>query len=231
MLTSTFSTPLEEPAANAAVSAQTVWEFLASGGPVMVPIGLCSVLVLALTIERLLALRRARVYPAGIDDVIDAIHADRLDDARAKLGELDAPASRILGAGMRRTGFLLSDVETAIEDQAAKEVDRLERNIRPLALVAAIAPLLGLLGTVLGIAESFGRVSEAGMGKPEMLAGGIEEALTTTIAGLCVAIPAMLLAAYLRGRLRKLVHAMDEKIAPAVEPLAMRPESGGRDAA
>ncbi len=210
--------------------AQTLWQFLESGGPVMVPIAICSVLVLAFTLERWLALTRGRVCPSSLDPVLEKIGASQFDDARQELEQIKAPAARVLCAGLRREGYEVRDVEGAIEDQAQKEVERMQRNIRPLTLIAAVAPLLGLLGTVLGIADSFRRVSQAGMGKPEMLAGGINEALTTTIAGLCVAIPAMLLAAHLNGKVRRLVQRVDDKIAPTIERIAMRPQEH-RDAA
>src|SRR5690606_19527895 len=131
--------------------------------------------------------------------------------------------ARVLAAGLRRLGHPLREVEGAMADQAAKEIEKLRRNIRPLVLIGGIAPLLGLLGTVLGIAEAFRRVSQAGMGKPEVLAGGIELALTTTIAGLCVAIPAMVVAAWLQGRVRALVLWADERLQPAIDAIARRP--------
>lgn len=214
---------LPAPAAAPEAVSQTVGEFLQSGGPVMVPLAICSIVTLAFTLERAIALRRRRICPAAVAGAVTAVQEGRVAEAEAAVESLDAPAARILRSGLRRNGFALADVESAFEDQGHKEVERLQRNVRPLGLIAAVAPLLGLLGTVLGIAEAFRRVSQAGMGKPEMLAGGIEEALTTTIAGLCVAIPSMLLAAWLHARIRKHMAAVDEVIAPAVEPLARRP--------
>ena len=105
-----------------------------------------------------------------------------------------------------------------------KEIERLRHNIRPLSVIGGVAPLLGLLGTVLGIAEAFHRVAQAGMGKPEVLAGGIEIALTTTIVGLCIAIPSILAASWLQGRVRRLILHVDERLAGVVEHLARRPE-------
>lgn len=210
---------------------QTVWEFLEAGGPVMVPIGICSVLVLAFTLERWLALRKARICPAEVGGAVEQLAAGNFDAAEAAIQAAPkSPGARILAAGLRRRGFALTEVESAIEDQGHKEVERLQKNVRPLSLIAAVAPLLGLLGTVLGIADSFRRVSQAGMGKPEMLAGGIEEALTTTIAGLCVAIPAMLLASHLNGKLRRVMIQTDDVIAPSVEHLARRPEEASHAA-
>jgi biopolymer transport protein ExbB len=203
---------------------RTLGEFLASGGELMVPIGICSVLVLALGLERALALRRRRLLPEPIRAAVAAIRAGEAEAARATLEDDRSFAARVVAAGFRRRGYPLRDVEAAMEDQALKEIEKLRRNVRPLVLIGGIAPLLGLLGTVLGIADAFRRVSASGMGKPEALAGGIELALTTTIAGLCVAIPAMVVAAWLQGRIRRLSLWVDEQLAPAVEHLAARPE-------
>jgi biopolymer transport protein ExbB len=203
---------------------RTLGEFLASGGELMVPIGICSVLVLALGLERALALRRRRLLPEPIRAAVAAIRAGEAEAARATLEDDRSFAARVVAAGLRRRGYPLRDVEAAMEDQALKEIEKLRRNVRPLVLIGGIAPLLGLLGTVLGIADAFRRVSASGMGKPEALAGGIELALTTTIAGLCVAIPAMVVAAWLQGRIRRLSLWVDEQLAPAVEHLAARPE-------
>ncbi len=201
------------------VSSQTVWEFLQSGGPIMVPIALCSVVALAFTMERLIFLRGSNVSPAGVTEAVEMVHAGRTGDALARTKELDAPAVRILTAGLRREGMPLEHIEHAMEDQAKKEMDKLRSNIRPLHLIATITPLLGLLGTVMGIQDSFHLVVRAGLGKPEHLASGIEEALVTTIAGLTVAIPSLLLAFYLGARVRRLMLLVDELLSPVIEVL------------
>jgi biopolymer transport protein ExbB len=205
------------------VSLQSVWDFLESGGPIMIPIGLCSVVALGFAFERYLRLRRSNVLPAALREPIAAAAQGQVDAARAAAEPIDAPGARVLLAGLRRAGRALADVEKGMEDQARKESERLRRNIRPLAIVAAIAPLLGLFGTVVGIAEAFHRVVRTGMGKPEHLAAGIEVALVTTIAGLMVAIPTMVVAAHLNGRARRLMLALDDALAPVVEAIAAPP--------
>lgn len=208
---------------DAAATTRTFGEFLASGGELMVPIGICSVVVLGLTIERLLSLRRARVLDASTTAALASLRDGQASLAREALSDARCFAARVLAAGLRREGYAVADVEGAMEDQAQKEFDRMRRNIRPITLIGGIAPLLGLLGTVLGISEAFHQVSSHGMGKPEMLAGGIEVALTTTIAGLFVAIPAMILGSWLSARARHLVAFVDESLSPAVEQIAARP--------
>ena len=199
---------------------QTIWEFLQSGGFLMFPIGLCSVFMLAFAIERYAALRPSKIVPPDLDEALQAIEAGKLDQAGTRIAEDRSPAAKVLLAGLRRRGFALGDIEMSMSDQAQKELEKMRHNVRPLTIIAGAAPLMGLLGTVVGIAESFRRVSQAGMGKPEVLAGGIELALTTTIAGLCVAIPSMLIAAHLQSRVRRRMLALDEKVGPAVEWIA-----------
>lgn len=199
------------------VATQTVWEFLLAGGFIMIPIGICSVVVLTLAMERWLHLRSECVVPPEIDTAIELLAAGDHEAASAAAKELDAPAGRILIAGINRRGRGIEHVERAMEDQGGKEVEKLRGNIRPLLLIASIAPLLGLLGTVMGIQDAFALIVKAGMGKPEHLAGGIEEALVTTIAGLVVAIPALLIASHLNTKVRRLMIETDEKLTPAVD--------------
>lgn len=210
--------------------AKTLGEYVTAGGPIMIPILICSVVAVAFAFERYLALRRGRACPAIVDEAVAAVAAGRLDEARGLLQDGKHTAGRILGAGLRRHGFTTTEVEKVMEDQAHKEAERMKTRIRPLNLIASVTPLMGLLGTVLGITEAFSRVVETGMGQPETFASGIEMALTTTIAGLFVAIPALLVAAHLNGKVRRLLLFIDEKLAPTVEHLAVRPE-GTSDAA
>jgi len=153
----------------------------------------------------------------------------RFGEAQGILDEHPSPATRILQAGLRRRGLPLEDVERGMEDQAAKEFGRLRGRLRPLNIIANITPLLGLLGTVVGIQESFHRVVRTGLGRPENLASGIEVALVTTIAGLSVAIPCLLAHAWLATRVRGYVEECDDKLSPMVELLAASREQ--KDAA
>lgn len=210
---------------------QTFGEFILAGGPWMIPILLCSVFVVAFGLERYSSLTRRRVCPAVSREIVVDIEDGKFEEAERRVLEHQAPSTRILAAGLRRRGFAIRDIEVAMEDQALKEVEKLRKNVRPLSLIAAIAPLMGLLGTVWGIAQSFRTVASAGMGKPELLAGGIEQALTTTIAGLVVAIPALVICAHLQGKVRRLIAYTDETVAPVIEHLAKKPVIKENDAA
>ena len=133
------------------------------------------------------------------------------------------PMARILAAGLRRADEPFLDREKAVEDTASSEVKQLGTNLRPLLLVWLIAPLLGLLGTVWGMIKAFSNIAlEEGIGRPEVLASGIYQALTTTAAGLAIAIPAIVLHHYLRGRIESfarlseaLYREVDEKLSRA----------------
>lgn len=201
----------------------TIGEFFAAGGLLMWPIFGCSVVVVGLAIERYLSLRRSRVVSAGLADIVEQLRGGQFDAAAAAVEGAGDPGRRVLAAGVRRRGQALADIDRAMEDQLQKEAALLRGNVRGISLMAAIAPLLGLLGTVLGIAEAFAAVEQTALGRPENLAAGIKVALYTTIFGLFVAIPATLLAAHLQARVRAAVIALAERVAPAIDLLAAAP--------
>jgi biopolymer transport protein ExbB len=217
----------QNPAAqDAAAGTTTIGEFISTGGMMMYPILGCSVIVVGLAIERYLALRRARIVPPAVHEAIEQVCQGRASAVAEQIAEADAPAARVLAAGIRRQGFPVNIVEKSMEDQAAKEAARLRGNVRGIALMASVAPLLGLLGTVLGIARSFGAAKVSGVGyNAEGLASGVGMALHATILGLMVAVPATLLSAHLQARVRKLMLYLDDAVSPVVHHLAARPET------
>ena len=212
----------------------TVGEFFTAGGVLMWPILGCSVVVAGLAFERYLSLRRARIVPQVVEDAVEQCVQGHADVIAAGIAEAQAPAARVLAAGLRRRGHLLADVERAMEDRLAEESGKLRGNVRGILLMASVAPLLGLLGTVLGIADAFAAVEQTGLGKAESseaLAKGIKVALYTTIFGLFVAIPATLVAAHLQARAKRLAAAIAQAVAPAIEALAARPVVAANGAA
>jgi len=206
----------------------TIGEFFSAGGLLMWPILGCSILVVGLALERYLSLRRARVLPKVVLDAAHEVcegHAGIVADG---ILAARAPGARVLAAGLRRRGCLLTDVDRAMEDRLHEEGRLLKGNIRGIWVVATVAPLLGLLGTVLGIADAFAAVEQTGLGKSESseaLAAGIKVALYTTIFGLFVAIPATLVAAWLQARAQRLVAHMAEVLTPCIVHLADLPET------
>ena len=200
------------PAAEEAGILTTIGELLLRGGILMIPIALCSILTVGLAIERAISLRQIKVAPTDLWDDVEARLSDRdIDGAREVVAGSDLPLGRMLHAGLVHWEDSLSDVAAALEDAGQREADDLERNLPALQGVVSVAPLLGLLGTVVGMIQSFYTVAkERALGNPELLAEGIGQALVTTAAGLSVAIPALVLYYIFRGQIRKLVRAFDD---------------------
>ncbi len=199
-----MSIPLEEaPAAVVEAPLQSILDLAMGGGWMMIPLALCSIVALAYTVERSLRLRPGVLGPARFGrEVVSAVQ-DRGVPAALELCEGRRwPLARVLAAGLRRADQPFLHREKVVEDVASAEIRALASNLRPLYLVFLVAPLLGLLGTVWGMIESFSNIAtEDGMGKPEQLAAGIYQALTTTAAGLAVAIPSIVAYYWLRGRI------------------------------
>jgi len=198
------------------VPEMTMLELLLKGGYFMVPIGLCSLMGLAIIIERLVATRRGAVIPPGFLPGLKATFRHDGKDRPAGLAYCtanDSPISRMVAAGIRRMRRGEEAVEKGIEDAGAIEVGRLRRNLRVLYGVAAVAPMLGLLGTVWGMIKAFQATSKIGLTGAERatsLAEGIYEALVTTFAGLIVAIPVLIVYYYFLSRIDGNLHEMNE---------------------
>lgn len=205
----------------------SLYELILAGGPLMVPIGLCSVVALGFATERWIRLSPRLLGSRKFGrDVVAAVRARGAPAALEVCEGARSPLARILAAGLRRASAPFLEREKAVEDAASSELRRLGRNLRPLLLVWLIAPLLGLLGTVWGMIDAFGRIANAeGIGKPEVLASGIYQALTTTAAGLAVAIPAVVLHHWLRGRI-ELFAARSEELYREVDHELARAAGG-----
>ncbi|MEA3333276.1 MAG: MotA/TolQ/ExbB proton channel family protein [Pseudomonadota bacterium] len=187
-----------------------MYQFVMKGGYLMYPIMFCSVLTLAIFFERLFALRRSRIIPDKfIIEVSDLVRQQRMEDALTQCRLNNSSIARVLMAGISRHNKSRQQVKEAIEDVGRLEAATLERFLTILGTIAGIAPLLGLLGTVTGMIKAFTVISNAGIGNPQMLAGGISEALITTAAGLTVAIPAFVFYKFLRSRVDKRILRME----------------------
>jgi biopolymer transport protein ExbB len=188
------------------------------GGPLMIPIGILSLVVVAFGFERALALRRGRTFPQGLIEDLGTMAEDQggLDPRKAYrvCQKYPSPAATVVRAALLKVGRPQSEIEQAVRDASEREAAKLYANVRPLTLSVAIAPLLGLLGTVQGMIEAFHQTASGlgGGNRAAELAGGIYLALITTFAGLCVAIPASVLAHYFEGRIQKLFLDVDEML-------------------
>lgn len=186
-------------------------EWFKQGGLLMYPIVLCSFLSLAIFFERLFALRRPNIIPASFLNALQRLQ--ERGDINAILGlchKSDSSLSRILEAGFRRFNFGLLETERAIEGAGQHEVALLTSHLRLLGAIAAITPMIGLLGTVTGMIQAFENIAQSGTGNPNLMASGIAEALTTTAAGLMVAIPSLAAYHFIRGRVDRLVYEIEE---------------------
>jgi biopolymer transport protein ExbB len=198
----------------AAMQVQSIWDFLVKGGWMMVPIGVCSLLALAVVAERIVSLRRGRVIPPSFLGGLKKVFGDHPDDkarALAYCAKSDSSVAAVFAAGIKRLGAPLEIVEKHIQEAGEREVLKLRRYLRALSVIAAITPLMGLLGTIIGMIKAFQTVAMSGeaLGKAELLAGGIYEAMITTAAGLCVAIPVLICYHWISAKIEKLVMEMD----------------------
>jgi biopolymer transport protein ExbB len=189
-----------------------------AGGWLMLPILACSVVATAIVLERFWSLRRRRVMPDGLVAQVwqwqwdQALTAERVE----ALG-LSSPLGRLLGAGLVNRYHSREIMKEAINDVGRQVVADLDRYLNTLGTIAAVTPLLGLLGTVIGMIDVFAVIMDAGVGNPGILAGGISKALITTAAGLSVAIPSLMFHRYFSGRVTQFAIDMEEQALNLVE--------------
>jgi biopolymer transport protein ExbB len=199
-------------------------EIIKSGGWLMVPIIGCSIVALAIVIERLWTLRRQRVLPGELTrQVWEWVSRNQLTHSHIQELQDGSPLGRVLAAGLANRQKDRAIMKESIEDTGRHVVHELERYLNLLSTIAAVSPLLGLLGTVTGMVKIFAALSETGaVGDPAVLAGGISEALITTVGGLSVAIPVLVAYRYLRDRVDELVIEMEKEAITLVEALHRR---------
>jgi len=209
-----------------------VFELVTAGGWLMVPIILCSIVAVAIVGERFWALKQEKVVPSNLVAQVWQMHQkQQLDNERLKLLRDSSPLGRILASGLINMKHDRDVMKEAIEETGRQVVIELERFLNTLGTIASIAPLLGLLGTVIGMIKVFAAITSQGVGNPTVLAGGISEALITTAAGLSVAIPSLMFYRYFRGRVDMLVIKMEEESLKLVEVIHGERETGDEEAA
>lgn len=189
-----------------------MFEIIKAGGWLMAPLILCSIIVVAIVAERFWTLQTRRVAPEHLAaQVWNWFKSGELDEEHLQALRAGSPLGRILVAGLINRDQDREVMNEAIEDTGRHVVHELDRYLITLGTIATISPLLGLLGTVVGIMRVFAAISSNGLGNPAALAGGISEALITTVAGLSVAIPAYIAHRYLRGKVEDLVVRMERE--------------------
>jgi biopolymer transport protein ExbB len=189
-----------------------VLELIKAGGWVMLPLIALAVLAAAIILERFWTLRRREVLPPGLgEEVRDWARGRALDPKHIDVLRRNSPLGELLAAGLDVRHRPREIIKERIEDVGRHVAHRMERFLNTLGTIAAVTPLLGLLGTVFGMIQMFLDILTAGVGDANRLAGGIGQALLSTAAGLCVAIPALMFHRYLRGRVAGYVVDMEKQ--------------------
>ena len=186
------------------------------GGPIMIPLAVLSVIAVYLTIERFLTLKKASKLEANfMANIKDLVLNGNIKGARALCERTNSPIARMIEKGVTRIGKPLQDIDTSIHNVGNIEINKLETGMPTLATISGAAPMLGFLGTVTGMVTAFHKMSSAGANLTvSLLAGGIYEALVTTVAGLIIGIFAYIAYNQLTSMIEKIIHRME---ASAVE--------------
>jgi biopolymer transport protein ExbB len=204
----------------------TLWELFLAGGPVMFALLAASILAIAIVFERLVSLRRSSVIPAGFTAGLLGTFKDPVEDRQQALTYCkshDSAIARVVSAGLNRLPRGPAAAEKAMEDTGANEALRLRRNIRMLYAIGSVATLLGLIGTIAGMIKAFQVAAGGGMGKAELLAKGIYEAMVCTFGGLAVAIVCTFAYYFFLGRIERLVGDMNDVLAEVGDRMASAP--------
>lgn len=190
-----------------------LFDFYIKGGVIMHPILLCSIIALYIIVERYMALRRAREIPEGFNRQLrEFLRKGDVNSALLYAAQYDIPIARVVKAGLQKIHRGYRRVQESMEDQGRAEMGTLEKHMGVLATVSGVAPLLGFLGTVIGIAIAFEEIAErGGQVSADILADGISQALYTTVFGLVVGIPAFALFNYLNGMIRNVVGTLENQ--------------------
>ncbi|MFH1005230.1 MAG: MotA/TolQ/ExbB proton channel family protein [Bacteroidota bacterium] len=193
----------------------SLWELIVKGGPVMIPIALCSLIAVYIIVERFVAIRKASRLPINfMNNIRDSIHNGNVESAKILCKSTESPIARMIEKGTSRLGKPLGDIEKAIENVGNIEVAKLESGLAALATCAGAAPMLGFLGTVTGMVRAFHDMkveydrthANIDIG---VLASGMYEAMVTTVAGLIVGITALICYNILASMVKKVVFKME----------------------
>ncbi len=195
-----------------------MWELVRSGGLVMVPLLLCSILAFGIVVERFWTLQKSRIAPDGLLKQIRRWHErGQLSPQRIESVRDHSPLGKVLAAGLESMQRERDVMREVIEDAGRHVIVDLERFLTTLGSIAAVSPLLGLLGTVIGMIKVFAVITRQGIGDPTVLSSGIAEALMTTATGLAIAIPAVIFHRHFRARVNELVLDMERQAILLVE--------------
>ncbi|MBN1586992.1 MAG: MotA/TolQ/ExbB proton channel family protein [Candidatus Omnitrophica bacterium] len=200
-------------------------DLMIKGGPIMIPILLCSVLSVAVILERLYHMQRATINtPSFLEDVVSRLQRNKLMEAIDICERTSGPVAHVVKAAVLKHDRSRQEMREAVEEAGMQEIPRLNKNLGILSTIAQIAPLLGLLGTVAGMISAFQVIQEKASAlypvSPGDLAGGISQALITTMAGLMVAIPTFVAYHYFTSRANQMIMEMDRSGASVINLLS-----------
>ena len=204
-----------------------MFELIKSGGPVMIPIIILAIIAMAIIVERIWSLRRKEVFPPGLGvEVREWARGRELDSKHIDVLRRNSPLGEVLAAALDMRHKPREFMKERVEDVGRHVVHQMERFLNTLGTIAGVAPLMGLLGTVLGIIEMFLTILKTGVGDANQLAGGIGQALVSTAGGLVLAIPALMFYRYFRGLINEYVIDMEKQAIALMDVLDNRmPES------
>ncbi|OQY27767.1 MAG: hypothetical protein B6244_09690 [Candidatus Cloacimonetes bacterium 4572_55] len=206
------------------------FEILGKGGMMIIPLVVCSLLMLAVVIDRIIALRRSMIIKPEITSVIESIGKPEDIGLAEEICKRNPGAySNLVLSGLRYRELPKEEIKEAIQDQGRQEIRSLERGLNILETIAGIAPLLGLLGTVLGMIKVFTVISEQGLGQTNALAGGISEALITTVVGLSIGIPALVAYNYFSHKAEDLILDLEKYTGELIRKLVGFHHAGPRE--
>ncbi len=197
-----------------------MYEIVVAGGWLMVPILLCSLVSVAIIIERFWSLGRNKILPPGLLRYVwDLYKSNKLSMDRIIELRQDSPLGEVFSAGLVNQAHGRDVMKDAMEEAGSKVAHEMERFLAALGTIAAITPLLGLLGTVLGMIEVFTEIMASGTGDTGRLAGGISTALITTASGLTIAIPSMVFHRYFERQIDGMVVDMEHQCSRLVDAI------------
>ncbi len=195
-----------------------MFELIRAGGFIMWPILACSIISMAIIAERFWSLRETKIAPTNLVANVWQWHkSDQLDAKRIQALRTNSPLGMILAAGLLNRKHSREIMKESIEEVGRLVAHGLERFLNTLGTISSITPLLGLLGTVIGMIKVFTVITSQGIGDPSILSEGISEALLTTAAGLSVAIPSLMFYRYFRGKVDDLIVTMEQEALKMVE--------------
>lgn len=199
----------------------TLYDLVMAGGWVMIPLFLLSIVAVYIFVERYLTINNAsKGSTKFVEEVKEKVASGKIDEAKLIASKYNSPAAKMISKGLSRIGSPLKTIEASIENVGKLEINRLEKNLSILATISGAAPMIGFLGTVMGMIQAFISIAqEEGTVSPKLLSAGIYEAMITTAAGLIVGIIAYVAYNYLSTQIQKVIHAMEYSSIEFVELL------------